>query len=159
MITSQQQPLNGRSLRAKAVSLLARREYSRQELFQKLSAHCESADELAQVLEELSLKGLLSDERAAGSVVRQRSPRFGNARVAYELRQKGIDEDVIGQTLSEMAQTEEVRLAQVWEKKFGKAPANLSERARQQRFLQARGFLPQDISRLFSRIKSQVASG
>ena len=54
-----------RSLRARALSYLARREHSRLELRRKLAPHAESPEQLESVLDTLEAQGLLSIERFA----------------------------------------------------------------------------------------------
>ncbi len=67
-----------------------------------------------------------------------------------ELREKGVDADLID-TCLEGADTDwDELLADVHRKKFGAdAPADYREQARQSRFLQSRGFAPEKIRRLF----------
>jgi regulatory protein len=59
------------SLKAQAVRLLARREYARDDLEQRLIAKGAARDEVAAVLDELSSQGLLSNERFAHALVAQ----------------------------------------------------------------------------------------
>ena len=66
---------------------------------------------------------------------------YGEVRLTLELRQKGIDSEQIKQTLlaAEIDWFEVAR--QVKEKKFGAAyEVSFAKRAKQQRFLQYRGF-------------------
>ena len=88
--TQQEQP---RSLMARGIGALSRREYSRKELREKLVQALEagqSASEVDAVLDELESKKYLSNERYARSRVRMRSARYGNRRLAYELSMQGI---------------------------------------------------------------------
>lgn len=131
------------SLKARAVSYLARREYSRSELRQKLKIYLsdsETEDDLDELLDELLRKGYLSDERFARSRVRVRSARYGNARIAYELKSNGISSDLIDQALNEVGGSEFERARTLWFKKFGKQPEDFKERGKQMRYLLARGF-------------------
>ena len=71
--TQQEQP---RSLMARGIDALSRREYSRKELREKLVQALEagqSASEVDAVLDELESKKYLSNERYARSRVRMRS--------------------------------------------------------------------------------------
>ena len=54
-----------RSLRSRALSLLARREHSRAELERKLADHVAEGEDVASILDELAAKGWLSDARYA----------------------------------------------------------------------------------------------
>src|SRR5258708_19041558 len=82
------------SLRERALRLLARREHSRAELARKLREHTRADDDLEALLEDLSRHKLLSDERYAESRAHALSRKFGAARIAHELRAKGLDKDL-----------------------------------------------------------------
>ncbi len=128
------------SLRARALQYLARREHSRTELRTKLLPHVQEGDDIEAMLDELAKRNWLSDERAAEQLVNQRRSRFGTRRIAHELRQKGIAESLISDTLPQLKETELEAAREVWQKKFGSAPQGAKEKAKQVRFLQSRGF-------------------
>ena len=128
------------SLRTRALQYLARREHSRAELRTKLLPHVQEGDDVEAVLDDLAKRNWLSDERAAEQVVNQRRRRFGTQRIAHELRQKGIAEDLISDALPQLKETELEAAREVWQKKFGAPPQDAKEKARQARFLQSRGF-------------------
>ncbi|EXI74551.1 MAG TPA: recombination regulator RecX [Candidatus Accumulibacter phosphatis] len=135
------------ALRERAVRLLARREHTRRELMSKLASPVESPQELSAVLDDLSSSGLLSDERYASSRLRARATRFGDARLAHELRAKGVAEELVTAALT-AAEDELTRAQRVWQRRFGQQPASpddAAERARQTRFLAARGFSAETI--------------
>lgn len=128
------------SLKARALSLLSRREHTRHELGKKLASHAESPEVLDTLLDSLSEEGLLSDERAAEAVLRMRHGRHGLLRIRQELQQRGVPEAVAAKTLESAREAELVSARQVWAKKFSHPPGNADERARQGRYLQNRGF-------------------
>ncbi len=78
------------SLRAQAIRLLARREYARAELQQKLIAKGAPPDEVRALLDALVAQGYLSDARYAQALVASKSGAFGRRRLAATLRAKGI---------------------------------------------------------------------
>ena len=154
-------------LRARALRLLARREYSRQELAGKLLSKPAPrpasrnvkrlADEFAPdphaddvyepptelevnaLLDDLEQRKMLSDNRYAEMRTRSRAPRYGDSRLRQELAQKGIDRDTIASVLSE--QPDELsRCRDIWLKKFGQLPRDMNERMKQTRHLASRGF-------------------
>ncbi len=129
------------TLRERALRLLARREYARAELARKLAAHVESAEELESLLDDLSERGLLSDERYVEMRLNARSARYGNARLAQELRSIGIGAELVDGALTTV-EDELSRAKQVWQRKYGdsRAAAEPAERARQAGFLMRRGF-------------------
>jgi regulatory protein len=135
-------------LRARALRLLARREHSRTELVAKLKSEAENPDELSALLDELEKRGWMSESRLVETVVHARRSRFGAARIARELRAKGVSEESIDQAVALVSPTELQAAREVWRKKFGRVPANLSERARQARFLASRGFAADVVKRV-----------
>jgi regulatory protein len=135
------------TLRERALRLLARREHARVELSRKLAPHAESAEQLAALLDDLTARRLLSDERYVEMRLNARSARFGNARLAHELRTQGVADELVSEALAN-GEDELTRARQVWQRKFGEAPADAGERARQMRFLMSRGFSGETIRRV-----------
>ena len=127
------------TLRERALRLLARREHSLAELAGKLRGYA-SPEELEALLEDLSRRRLLSDERYAESRAHALSRKYGAARIAHELRAKGLDKALAEQASGAARATEVERTREVWRRKFRVAPKTREERARQMRFLQSRGF-------------------
>ena len=128
------------SLRVRAMRYLARREHSRAELHGKLLPYVQDGDDLGAVLDELEKKNWLSDVRAATLLVDSKRGRFGTQRIAHELRQKGIAENLIADAIPQLKETELEAAREVWQRKFGVLPQDAREKARQIRFLQSRGF-------------------
>ncbi|RLJ68099.1 regulatory protein RecX [Sulfurisoma sediminicola] len=137
---------DGPSLRQQAIRLLARREHTRAELAGKL-AGLGTPEEIQTVLADLEQIGLLSDARAASAYVRGHAGRFGAARLRQTLRTKGVPAEMIEEQVAELPD-EIVRAREVWERKFGTAPRDAREWAKQARFLQSRGFATEVIRRL-----------
>lgn len=137
------------SLRTRALQYLARRDYSRAELRSKLLVCVQAEDYpdqsqpvelLDALLDELTARGWLSDERAATQLIHTKRSRFGTQHITHELRQKGIAEDLINAAMPALKETELAAAREVWQRKFGIAPRNEKEKAKQVRFLQSRGF-------------------
>jgi len=135
-----QAPRNEPSLRERALKLLAAREHSRLELRRKLAPHAESTGQLEALLDELSSKRQQSDERFAELRSRVLSRKYGSARIAHDLRARGVGDEVIAAAVGEAKSTELARAKEAWRKRFGAKPANALEKAKQMRFLQSRGF-------------------
>ena len=128
------------TLRERALKLLARREHSRTELARKLKAHVVPEDDLEALLDDLAGRKQLSDERYAESRAHALSRKFGAARIAQELRAKGLDKGLAQRAVETARSTEVERARAVWLGKFRSPPDSREERARQMRFLQSRGF-------------------
>jgi regulatory protein len=142
------------TLRQRALQWLAQREQSRAELRRKLlrwaqaraaagGAEAPGAGEVDAVLDALQSAGHLSDARFVEGRVRSLAARFGNRRIEAELHRYGTDLDPAAR--ARLRATEADRIRQVWAAKFGVVPSDLRERARQARFLAARGFSSESI--------------
>ena len=129
-------------LKARAIALLARREYSRAEIRAKLVGSGDSADaaQVDAVLDELVALGYLSDARFAYAVVSQKSGSHSKRAIGATLRARGVSDDAIAAALGEREIDDQRAMVALWRRRFGKAPANDREKARQVRFLQSRGF-------------------
>jgi len=142
------------SLKARALRHLARREHSRAELERRLAPYAQDAPEatgaqqVAAVLDELAARGLLSDARAAESVLAGAGRRLGTRRIEQALHAKGLAPELVDDALAQARATEYERALALWRRRFGTPPANLAERARQSRFLAGRGFDGELIRRL-----------
>ena len=139
---------NKPSLKTRALGYLARREYSRLELERKLAPHAQTLRELSSVLDALEQCGFLSATRMVEQLIHMRKRKFGSLRIAHELREKGIAENLIAAALPNIRAAEQDRAREIWQKKFGAIPANAKEWGRQTRFLMGRGFAPEVIRKV-----------
>lgn len=90
--------------RSDAIGLLARREYSRQELAERLAAKGHAAEAIAECLEALAEQGLQSDERFAEGFLRSRILRGqGPLRIRLDLERRGLDREAIRHAFDEAA--------------------------------------------------------
>jgi regulatory protein len=166
------------SLRGRALRWLAQREHSRAELARKLARYaaegtgtdngnspgadadadaeavgraadpCAAASHIEAVLDELAALGLLSDERAAASVLAAQAPRGGERRLKQALQQRGLPPELVERTLAQARPGELERARALWQRRFGAPPSDAAERARQMRFLAGRGFGADTIRRV-----------
>jgi len=102
--------------------------------------HLAETDDPEALLDDLQKRGWLSDGRAAEQIVQIRSARFGTQRIAHELRQKGISEELIDASIPKMKEGELEAARAVWQRKFAAPAQDQKEKAKQVRFLQSRGF-------------------
>jgi regulatory protein len=128
------------TLRERAIRLLAGREHTRAELARKLAGHAGPEDDLTALLDDLSQRGQLSESRYAEARTRQLARKFGVARIAQELRAKGLSKENAEAATAFARTTELERAREVWRRKFRSPPQTREERAKQTRFLQSRGF-------------------
>jgi len=130
-----------RSPKAIAIRLLARREYGRAELAALLRARGADADAVERALDELTVLGYLSDARYAEAMVAGRSGRFSRRAIAHALSEKRVAREVADAALAPLAGRDEQADAQaLWSRRFGAAPRDEREKARQVRFLLSRGY-------------------
>jgi regulatory protein len=136
-----------RSSRHIAMDFLARREYSKRELQDKLIAKGIEADEARDVVEMLAEEGLQDEGRFAEAFLRSCQGRgLGPLRIRQEFEKRGVPEALMDETL-QIDQSEWFSaLKAVWHKKFSSLPTTPSAHAKQFRFLQSRGFVPEWIS-------------
>jgi len=140
------------ALKLRALRLLARREYSRPELKERLAVKGASRAEVDPLLDELEALGYLSNERYARSFVAQKTGQFSRRSIAAALKAKGVGGDAVEAAMAEVEIDDDVALETLWRRKFGSAPTNEREKARQVRFLQIRGFA---LSAIFKLLREQ----
>ena len=141
------------SLKGRALRLLAAREQSRSELEKKLKPFEETPGQIAQVLDELQAKDFISEARVIESVINRRQAKMGGSRIKRELQNKGLDADKVADAMNSLKSTELERAKEVWRKKFdSKTDPDTSPaaKAKQMRFLAARGFGADAIRRVVS---------
>ena len=140
------------SVKGRALKLLAAREYSRQELERKLAAKEPGPDpgEVRQALDELQARGFLDEQRVVDSIVHRRAGRLGAGRIRQELQAKGIDAERVAVAVASLNANEFERAREVWRRKFGVLPQDAAQRAKQARFLAARGFSGEVVRRVLN---------
>jgi regulatory protein len=138
------------SLKGRALKLLAAREHSRRELERKLAQHEQEPGQLKQALDELQAKGFIDEQRVLESVVNRRAGKLGAGRIRQELQAKGLDAEQVSAAVASLRTSEVERAREVWRRKFGSPPADAAERAKQARFLAARGFGGEAVRRVLN---------
>lgn len=166
-------------LRARAVRWLAQREHSRSELAARLLAWAQAAwaaqaaqdangqeadpsdpsdtaepmadlaQRVAEVMEQLAAQHWQSDDRFVESRVNARQARWGTRRIALELKQHGLA--LSADTRDQLHRTELARAHALWARRYGAAPADAADFARQSRFLLARGFAQDTVRQVVPR--------
>lgn len=133
-------------LRLYAMNLLARREYTQQELTQKLSTKSSDSEVIKQVLHLLQTEGLQSDQRFAEAFTRMRLRQGkGKRLVMMELKQKGVSPAIIQEFLPDDEQWRESLSALIDRRFSGQIARDPQQKAKQLRYLQSRGFTYEQI--------------
>ncbi len=136
------------SLRDRALRLLARRDYAQAELRAKLAPHAGADDDLAALLGQLAESGFVSDTRCAEQVSRRHQGKHGPLMIERDLRRRGIGHELINQVVAAARATEFDEALAILRRKFSEAPDSAAARARQGRYLEARGFSRSVIGRV-----------
>ncbi|MFQ5609025.1 MAG: regulatory protein RecX [Woeseiaceae bacterium] len=133
--------------RKKAMDYLARREHSRDELYHKMERAGFEPNVAIDAIERLQKDGLQSDRRFVDAFVQARiNQGKGPTRIRAELCRRGIRDAMIHEVLTETQQDWSALAREIRVKKFGSdTPAEFKEKARQMRFLQYRGFEPDQV--------------
>lgn len=141
-----------RTCRNVALDLLARREHSHRELVRKLSQRGFETEEIESALQRLVEDGLLSNERFAEAYVSQRvSKGYGPLRIRQELRERGLSDAEADVALAPWRDQWFDVAARQYKKRFGdEGVADVRDKARRMRYLQARGFGFEMINELIS---------
>ncbi len=131
----------------RALRLLARRDHSAQELRQKLRNKGAAPEQIDGVLERLLEEDWLNETRFAESFTRSRVARgLGPYRIRRELQERGVGEGDIAMAMAPFEDGWFDLAVEVKERKFGSVrEEDFRERAKQQRFLQYRGFSHEQI--------------
>ena len=98
------------------------------------------------LLDSLAAQGLLSDERFTESRIHVRAPRYGNLRIRQEVSQHGVALDA--DTAQALQASEMDRARAVWARRYSGPAPDAAGRARQARFLTARGFSADAVRRV-----------
>jgi regulatory protein len=140
------------SFRARALRLLARREYARREMAERLARWGAPPEQAGAVLDRLEAEGALSDVRYAASWVRGRLGRGdGPRRLHHGLAQAGLTEEIIEEALPDGEDWGE-RLDTARRRRFGAVPpVDWPDWGRQARYLERRGYPPELIRRRLPR--------
>lgn len=149
-----------------ALRLVARRVYSSGEMDTLLRRKGYGELVIREVLHKLESLGYLDDRLYARLWVegRMHARPMGRWRLKHELMQRGIDPDIVSETLEDlMADTDEtevaLNLARTWWERH--PPASRSARGRRQHlarlaaFLQRRGFNPSTIAEVLRQVAGQ----
>jgi len=132
--------------------MLARREHSREELKRKLGGAETVPGELEALIDEFERQGWLSEHRLADQAVVFARGRYGSRRVLDQLGQKGVTGEPLARATDALKAQELESARAVWRKRFGRPAADLAEKAKQARFLAARGFAPEVIQQVLKGI-------
>jgi len=131
-------------LKIRALRILVRREHSRAELARKLAPYAESAA-LDALLDELTARKQLSDERYAETRASWLARKYGAAKIRQDLKAHGVADALVARVSSE---GELERARAILARKYREPARTQEENAKRARFLQGRGFSFDVVQRL-----------
>jgi len=112
-----------KTIRLKAMDLLARREHSVKELVRKLSERFEDDELINEVVQQLAEDNLVSNSRFAEMFVRSRISRHcGQVRIENDLRERGVSDQLIAAALEEAGQDWFQLIRELSLKKYANTP-------------------------------------
>lgn len=132
------------------MDLLARREHSRLELYQKLKQKKFEPNIINTELDKLSDEGLQSDERFAEAFLRSRIDKGkGPNIILSELLQRGVDELLVSNVLESISEGQWCEVAyETMNKKLGnESELDYDKQLKLMKFLNNRGFTRSQIER------------
>ncbi len=100
-----------KTLFGRMAALCSRREYCSGDILEKLRKAGAGSEDSEKVLEMLKKDGYLSDVRYAYAFVRDKSQisGWGPKKIAYALRNKGLDQDLVNSAIDEVSVDPETR--------------------------------------------------
>jgi len=93
-------------------------------LAKKLKAYADENDDIQALLDDFKARGWLSDQRFTEQIIHARKAKFGTAKIAHELREKGISDQLITDAVETLKTTELDNATEVWRKKIQSLPTN-----------------------------------
>lgn len=135
-------------IKESAIRYLARRDYSRLELYQRLIAKGFQSNDIQDVLDYLQTESYQSDERFADMYIRSRiNAGDGPFKIKISLRAKGICDSLALAVFDKLKIDWFEKAKSVKSKRFGESKAeDITETAKQARYLKNKGFYQDHIN-------------
>lgn len=151
------EPLTEKELWSKAIHYLARREYTRKELADKLGKL--SPDNIELVLDSLESEGYQSDRRFTESFVRMRAAQgHGLNRIRFDLQKKGVGSSLLAEILEELCVDWYEHAAEVYSRKYASVldDSDYKEKSKRMRFMSQRGYAMDEILHAISQHQNEI---
>ena len=138
-------------LKSLAFSYLARQEYSKSQLRERLLKRCENTALIESVLDYLVEEGYQSDRRFAETYIRAKSDQGqGEKKINFDLSRKGISKNLISELLDNRQDDPKQVALTYMQRKFGEEPpVDMKEKAKWFRHMAGRGFACDEIDFAF----------
>jgi regulatory protein len=136
----------------KSLDYLSYREHSELELSNKLIKKGFESSLAHEVIDRLVAKNLVNNARFADVYVNARKRKgFGPKKIFFELKQRGIQENISDKALFNDSNDWQTLAQEVFSKKFRNGvSSDFKEKSKQQNFMVGRGFRFQEIESIFN---------
>ncbi|MCL2311228.1 MAG: recombination regulator RecX [Firmicutes bacterium] len=154
MITgSERNLMKNNDIKNLAVKLLARRNLTKKELFEKLKLKFDKESAL-KISDEMELSGIVNDERSAELFLYNLSEKkfYSNSKIMNELLHKGINNELIDEIFKNCNLSEEERAMKFLKKKYKQGKINKEKALRS---LLRLGYSFEFIRNIISNVKSE----
>ncbi len=141
-----------------AVKYLSFKARTKNEVAAKLAEKDFTEDIIDKVIALLEKYNYIDDYSYAGSFLRDKFNinGFGTERIKYELKQRGISEEIIEKVVEENCFDEIKKAAELIEQKYGVYEFDIKERRKIEGFLLRRGFSFSTIKDAFNLLKDEI---
>ena len=136
--------MSSKQIKQYLLRLLAKRDYSEQELRNKLRARGEDETTIEKILDEFKAKAWQSDQRIAENLVHSKKLREGSLKILYLLKQRGLDETLVKDLMPNHETSIDIALG-LLNKKYPSTQLSNTEKHKYLRFLLTRGF-PREVA-------------
>lgn len=135
---------------------LARRDYSQQEMYQKLAGLNIDPSLIEDAMTRLMQEGWVNDKRLAENYVYSRQQKgYGPIRISHELASRGISTDIIHSLINHTDACWLEIAMKIKQKHFRHRSSNVKEWLKQVRFFYQRGFEKEMIETLIFPLKPE----
>ena len=135
-------------IKLSAYTMLAKRDYFKKELKNKLIEKIGFADIVEDVVEDFEEKGYLDDYEKAKSYTAQHS-NYGTKKLSFILYQMGVDREIVSEVLEDEKDNQIEKIKQLWVKLGNK------EHKKKVESILRKGFLYGDIKKAISSLEEE----
>ena len=128
----------------KAISYISKYQKTEKELKDYLIKKGFDEEIVFEVIKKLKEYSFVDDDIYAKNFIKSKSKRSGKRKLSFELKKRGIDENLINENIKEYADDSETILP-LCEKYLKNKPRDYKTKQKAYRFLSSRGFVSEDI--------------
>ena len=134
----------------KAISYISKYQKTEKELKDYLIKKGFDEEIVFEVIKKLKEYSFVDDDIYAKNFIKSKSKRSGKRKLSFELKKRGIDENLINENIKEYADDSETILP-LCEKYLKNKPRDYKTKQKAYRFLSSRGFVSEDIIRALNK--------